>query len=656
VQWCQEELDRSDETTVILRLDIKNAFNTRRRKKILESLYSNGRLAHLFRYADFCYGRPTDIIMLNRKGKVACVIKSSEGVAQGCPNGSALFAVSMFDVIAAVEEQVPGVRVKLLHDDSFLAGPPALVRKAYEVFKQAAEADLSFLQPAKSQAICWRFDSLPADFKEWINQQGFEVVTDAVEIAGGVVAANANAADRVCDGILGQHRIMMDRLRHPHFPHQAAMILLRASLLPAMNHLMRASRPEFTRGVCQKFDAWVLDTARDLLDSPLSPNSPQLAQLTLSINSGGYGLRSCLLLHEFAWLASLARTRQILESTPVSPATKATRARVLQKIYREFDRDHEDKLQSLKEQIPKPSECFDRFYASDPELADELQAQLSAIVTKNAKAFAAPADQPETVNRLKSISQPNASAFLLQLPGDSKTKLSNAEYSAIAQLRLCSTPSDMPEFCGRCNAPLGPSVEHFVGCNKYGAESIRRHNGIRDGVATVCKAVPGMDVKVEPWGMYAEDERRIDLFIKWFNLAWAVDIRVCHLNARSNLAVGDEAAMHRAAQAKIRKYQDLETLYDCKVVPFIVDTFGRLGEEAKSFLQAVENAAAESGSETSPSEVRKNLMAAISLALQRGNAAMITAGLADSRRAQARAQRASGNILLQQLSLAGGHR
>jgi hypothetical protein len=152
--------------------------------------------------------------------------------------------------------------------------------------------------------------------------------------------------------------------------------------------------------------------------------------------------------------------------------------------------------------------------------------------------------------------------------------------------------------------------------------------------------------------MFAEDEKRIDLFIKYFNLAFAIDVRVCHLNAPSNLAVGDEAALHRAAQAKIRKYKDLETQYDCKVVPFVVDTFGRLHEDAKKFLQIVEDAAADSGSQLSPSEVRKKLTASISLALQRGNAAMITAGLAASRRARARAERASGNMLLQQLALA----
>ena len=79
---------------VVISGDITNAFNSRKRCQILESLFNEPTLSPLFRLAYWSYNKPSQLLTLNN-GKVAFTLDSQEGVKQGDILASLLFALSM---------------------------------------------------------------------------------------------------------------------------------------------------------------------------------------------------------------------------------------------------------------------------------------------------------------------------------------------------------------------------------------------------------------------------------------------------------------------------------------------------------------------------------------------------------------------------------
>jgi len=93
VHVLQSALDLHPEW-VLLSTDITNAFNSRNRSQILSTLFDTPTLSPLWRLAQWAYGSPSDLLLMDH-GRVAANYISSEGVRQGDVLASLLFALSM---------------------------------------------------------------------------------------------------------------------------------------------------------------------------------------------------------------------------------------------------------------------------------------------------------------------------------------------------------------------------------------------------------------------------------------------------------------------------------------------------------------------------------------------------------------------------------
>jgi hypothetical protein len=74
-----------------IHVDVKNAFNTRSRASMLNTLFSQPELGKLWRLAHFRYKQPTKIFYQQASGSIALTLESREGCTQGDNLGTTLF-------------------------------------------------------------------------------------------------------------------------------------------------------------------------------------------------------------------------------------------------------------------------------------------------------------------------------------------------------------------------------------------------------------------------------------------------------------------------------------------------------------------------------------------------------------------------------------
>jgi hypothetical protein len=94
VQRTQLAIESSD-TSVVMKLDFTNAFNTISRAAVANAVYGQPCLECIWGIFDFSYQRPSPLLMYDGSGKLITRMRSFEGVRQGDSLGSFGFALAV---------------------------------------------------------------------------------------------------------------------------------------------------------------------------------------------------------------------------------------------------------------------------------------------------------------------------------------------------------------------------------------------------------------------------------------------------------------------------------------------------------------------------------------------------------------------------------
>ena len=174
------------------------------------------------------------------------------------------------------------------------------------------------------------------------------------------------------------------------------------------------------------------------------------------------------------------------------------------------------------------------------------------------------------------------------VPTTPKLRLSDLEVSDATKRTLGLPPAgarELPAVCGQCKSPIGPNEHwHALTCVENTPKGkTTRHNALAGEVKTAFEEAGGSAEKETPHLDRNSAKRPADVQGIIDEENW-VDVQVKSALAPSSMQRGDP--VEQAERDKQEKYRTMVRDFEAPVrfVPFIVDTYGRLGEHAKELI------------------------------------------------------------------------
>jgi hypothetical protein len=150
----------------------------------------------------------------------------------------------------------------------------------------------------------------------------------------------------------------------------------------------------------------------------------------------------------------------------------------------------------------------------------------------------------------------------------------------------------------------------------------QRHDGVVEGTATGLRE-GGTRVVVEQTGYDIDSSRRPDIFAVIDKNATFIDVGIIQPSAKTYRGLSALEGVRRYEKAKVKKYTQLAMDNDARIMPFIIETNGGYGENARHVLNDISNMVHNQSLAFAPSEVVRDMMNAVAVAVQNGNALAI---------------------------------
>ena len=274
---------------IIVKIDMRNAFNSVRRDHVLNVVGS--RAPSLLPLLHQAYSRPTPLYFRGTE------ISSCTGVQQGDPAGPAIFALAVDDIARSAKSPL---NVWYL-DDATIGGP---VRQVFEDLKAIIPRleDIGlFVNTGKCEVITSRLGSPDLSLILGILPNVQIVRHDSASLLGSPLTAES-AESLLSDREVSLHT-MIDRLHHIE-PHHAFFLLKNSLWVPKLLYTLRTSPCHRTSlPSLERIDEYLKEALSSLTN--ISFNESSWAQAVLPVGSGGLGLRRLTELALPAYIASL---------------------------------------------------------------------------------------------------------------------------------------------------------------------------------------------------------------------------------------------------------------------------------------------------------------------------------------------------------------
>jgi Reverse transcriptase (RNA-dependent DNA polymerase) len=663
-----------DPGCVTVKLDVANAFNSLDRGVLLQEVAAHD--AALLPFVQWAYGAPS---ALHPVGVVdAAPIMSACGVRQGDPLGPYLFALALQPVLQRTA--AAGVGVVAIADDITVQGPADRVRAALGILLGPDGFPSLRLTPALAKCAVYSPRGPAAALAE---EFGMRHAADGIVFGGTPIGANAfcaefvsRCADAACCSV--------DTLMSLELPLQSQLLLLRSSLQLRMEHLVRTVPWALCAAPVRRLEARIRDAVAAILRVPAAA-AAAWTQLALPLRHGGFGIRVLTPdVADAAYLAAAALAQAAVTRPAFQPFSGALRGRLAVL----WARVHAAGLPREGAPSALPGQADARTVVSawpDGATGDltarvvrdvlpAAQRLLSRHVADVAAALFLASFPPDTAAgkrgraRLHSASCRAASIWLDVWPSH-RLKLGCAALVAAAhhRLDLPMVPADgRPSPC-RCDPEAARGADHAMTCSNLKLYDVLRHNllteavrhvvassglassaeprlapayraapappaGAGEGAAAAAAAAAdaGAGAGAPPGLRPVPVQARADVLVVLPHMRLAmVDVSVTHpaaatYAARAAREVGAAAAERDAH--KRRLYAGRGTGQDFDLVPFSVETYGRLGGPAMRFLRTLAEVASASGRVTKRAAMEASLRL-VSVTLCRGVAAMYCASV-----------------------------
>ena len=370
IHRLQAFLEKQQNDCVVMSLDIKNAFNTRSRVKMAESLFKTRCTHPIWNLFHWAYCDPSHLNLYHQNGEYKGTILSQEGVRQGDILASFIFSLSMQPAYEKIDDILAGNQTgptnnldtpsnsqpppppPPIHDLSNTETPQTNTTlptpKRHPSLSCAYIDDMSFSTTAENLINCfphiaailtdeglsinwtktsvfWASSNPAPETLKNFSQQPFSddpsisiaLKSKCTEILGTYIGHDLEAISDALEQKQHSLTTLFRKLTDSDFTisNQNALLLLRNCLVPQMNYLCRTLGPAAAL-LADQFSKHILNTAASIhgCDTATAP------LWTLKIKDGGLGLQLPSLLLAPAYLSSLCLVAKDL-NTLVDPSS-----------------------------------------------------------------------------------------------------------------------------------------------------------------------------------------------------------------------------------------------------------------------------------------------------------------------------------------------
>lgn len=221
----------SNRDWVMLKTDIKNAFNTVERAHLLSEVAKSFPDIYLHVYQMYSRSGP----LIFRNGNDVHVLSSQEGIHQGDPLGPILFSLALHPILLDLQSKHTTIQVLAYLDDMFLIGPLEDVLSALD----DAQSNLSHIGLTIAPEKCEIYGECTTNsFKA---HQHIPIAQSGTKVLGTPIG-QPDYVREACLDIAKLGQSLCDQLVSLNDP-QCGMLLLRYCHASRINHLARSVFP-----------------------------------------------------------------------------------------------------------------------------------------------------------------------------------------------------------------------------------------------------------------------------------------------------------------------------------------------------------------------------------------------------------------------------
>ena len=580
-----------DTSLVLVKVDIKNAFNSLRRDVLLRRVRE--RCPELLPIVSHSYSAPTPLSFGDT------VITSARGVQQGDPIGPLAFALAIDPIVRAVNSPL---NIWYL-DDGCLGGSAERVAQDLSRLREGFRVVGLELNPEKCEVACLGPPHSP----------GSRAAADAIaEVMPGIAVISPvelnllgsplhdHGLGLAARGAADMIALLCDRLKSLD-AHLAFFFLTHYVSVPRLTYLLR-SCPMFKEGeILNSIDEIVRMTLTKAVNVDVTGEA--WTQAALPTRLGGLGIRRVSDLARPCFLASMSSSASLISR--ICPSLEDIEGLHSWRLARD----------ELLRMASVPSQPEGEATSSQKAWSD-----LAAESTK--ERLLGSANQVHRARLLAACSAHTA-AWSQVVPVSSLGLHLDSETIRVAVCLRLGTPVSQPHRC-RCGKEFDSLGHHGLSC-QYSSGRLARHANLNDVVKRALTAA-GIPSWLEPVGLNRGDGRRPDgltvfPFSGGRSLCWdatCVDTFGATILPECAGRVG--AAAERAERLKRIKYSELSLRY--RFEPLAVETTGVFGPTSLKFVTELGGRVRQRTGERRETQW---LFQRISLAVARGNAAAVLA-------------------------------
>ena len=621
----------------LLMIDFKNAFNSMYVQSLLEALAKFPACASVLPLAHWAYKRAS-YCFVRGLNEVTAVIKRERGVMQGDPLGTLALCAALDGVCRKVAAVSDAVDVFGWADDLNIAVPLDLVIQIHDLVRDESKPLGLALNQSKLKYFWPHDEALAEPLLAEMQQRGIKVVRDCVDLLGAVIGLDGEKlSNALNEKIKADKQQLFERVQDEDLEFQEAFAIVVAQNI---NHVLGALPPQITAKAARSLDVMREDAVKAKLG--LVDATPKvMEEQALPYRFGGAGLIRAHEIAPLCYFAARASAAPVLAKMVEKQGESDLAREGMKLAFEKVDSLRGRLKEEEKARLPVDQESFYSHYEKGSKKGLSQLLTRSMYERESSRLLAEAKGNQQEVARLNAVRAPK-SALWLRAVAARGTRLSNAQFSYAYRYRFGLPPrpmASMPASCAKCNEDLHAHPWHHLRCNSYKASlATKRHDATTRVMLRVARDYGGSG-RLEPTKICPERKERkhADLESVIAGEPFYTDTSIVDPLADSHLVSAQKVlgAADKRAKSKIAKFGEMYSSVGAKFFPMVMETTGGMQKDFALALKAFAKAGSRTGVLV-PRDFISQIRSRLAVAVQRGNAAMVSVGLADADRADSR--------------------